>query len=135
MRFVSCAGQRDVQVTLEGCPRASQATLSSSLRSCVTSSFSPCPPPDPSISLISDTPHLTPSSQVSERLLQKLDKSTDLSGEAGRQPGVICVCGLSRGSLSRNSICEGTSYPRLETSRGWAAQIIGASCLVDTGER
>lgn len=44
MRFVSCAGQRDVQVTLGGCPRASQATLSSSLRSCVTSSFPPALP-------------------------------------------------------------------------------------------
>lgn len=78
--------------TLQVHPRASSTVISS----CITSSLSPCPPPDPGIFLISDTP-LTPPFLVSQCLLQKLDKLTGLSGDAGREPGVISVCRLSKG--------------------------------------
>lgn len=83
--------------TLQVHPRASSTVISSSLWSCITSSLSPCPPPDPGIFLISDAPHLTPPFLVSQCLLQKLDKLTGLSGDAGREPGVISVCRLSKG--------------------------------------
>lgn len=65
--FPCCRGV--LQPTLQVHPRASSTVISSSLWSCVTSSLSPCPPPDPGIFLISDTPHLTPpwSHSVSSR--------------------------------------------------------------------
>lgn len=55
-----------------------------------------CTPPDPSIFLISHSPHLTPSVLLSKSLLQKLSR------DAGRQAGVISACRLSQGLLSRN---------------------------------
>lgn len=107
--YVKCRNQRDSQWDFSAVlsqrlaahtavhPRASSTVINSSLWSCGTSSLSPCPPTDPDIFLISDTPHLTPPFLVSLCLLQKLDRWTGLSGDAGREPGVISVCRLSKG--------------------------------------
>lgn len=47
--------------------------------------------------------------------------------------GYLCVQVISGLALKKS--VSSTSYPLMETSRGWAAPFHGASCLVDTGER
>lgn len=56
--------------------------------------------------------------------------------QEGTQGGGLSErAGYLRGCSQETLSVSSTSYPKPETSRGWAGEFIRASCLVDTGER
>lgn len=135
LRFTSCVAHRGWQAPLQVHPGASYTTIQ--LQLLVLCNLLPFPrrPQIPPSSL-SPIPLIWPLCSwfrsVSSRSWTNRQICQEMQ-EGNR--GLSERAGYLRGCPQETVSVSSTSYPKPETSRGWAGEFIRASCLVDTGER